>query len=101
MLYYNKVNIKSGTYYSDFEIIYEFKDNFMFIKFTILGNTITEKYFFKDSIYYNQNNEKQQIEILENSTPDKLILMYNESYFLELKKYTFVHKLIKFIGFAI
>ena len=93
--------IGNGIYYSDFDTKYIFNQNELKITFIINNNIITEHFKCDDNnIYYNKNKTRN-IKIFNTDNIDKLVMMYDDKIVIEIKKYTLIHKLLEFLGYAI
>lgn len=92
--------ITNGIYYSDFDTKYIFNENKLKITFIINNNIITEYFECVNNIYYNKENTRN-IKFFNTNNIDKIVMMYDDKFIIEIKKYTLIHKLLEFLGYAI
>lgn len=98
----DQYNIVNGQYYSCFGLTYEIKDDVMllFCKLVYENKCFKYEYLRQDNKFINIHNENDIFEILF-SDNNKIILFQENMVLMELKKLTYMHKILLWLGYEI
>ena len=95
-------NINNGLYYSSFGLTYDIKDDKMlvFCKLVNEDKYLKYEYLKQDNKFINIHNHNDIFEILF-SDGNKIYFLQEDIFPIELKKLTYVHRILLWLGYDI
>jgi hypothetical protein len=96
------INIENGEYYGNFDTYFKFEENKLIVTMHLdYDKDIISEYIREEEDKYVQiDNNSIYFNIFSNIN-NKIVLIDNTETIFELKKYTFIHKLLIFLGYDI